>query len=159
MTPAVDRTIRRSIVVKAGAERAFRVFTEGMDSWWPKSHHIGSSPMVRTVLEGRPGGRCYTEQDDGTQSDWGEVLEWDPPRRFLMAWKVSPAWKYEPDLAKASEVEVRFTTERDGSTRVDLEHRHFERHGEGWEQMKAQIDAPGGWGGMLELFAKQAEVE
>jgi len=94
MTPAIDHTIRKSIVVKAGAERAFRVFTEGMDTWWPKSHHIGSSPMARTVLEGRPGGRCYAQQEDGTQSDWGEVLEWDPPRRFVMAWKVSPAWKY-----------------------------------------------------------------
>jgi len=62
-------------------------------------------------------------------------------------------------LAKASEVEVRFTTERDGSTRVDLEHRYFQRHGEGWEQMKAQIDAPGGWDGMLQLFRTQADVE
>jgi uncharacterized protein YndB with AHSA1/START domain len=159
MTPTMQQTIQKSIVVKTGAERAFRVFTEGIDTWWPRTHHIGASPMKKTVLEGRSGGRCYTEQEDGTESDWGQVLEWDPPRRFVMAWQVSPMWQYEPDLAKSSEVEVRFTAERDGATRVDLEHRYFERHGAGWEQMKAQIDAPGGWGGTLQMFATKAEAE
>ena len=161
MTPvaksqAIDNAVRKSIVVKAGAERAFRVFTEGMDTWWPKAHHIGASPMKKSVLECRPGGRCYSEHEDGTESDWGQVLEWEPPRRFVMAWKVSPEWKYEPDLSRSSEVEVRFTPERDGSTRVDLEHRYFERHGAGWEQMRSQVDAQGGWGGLLQLFAEKA---
>jgi hypothetical protein len=158
MTPQIDQTVRKSIIVKAGAERAFRVFTEGIDTWWPRSHHIGASPMKKAILEGRSGGRCYTEQEDGTECDWGQVLNWDPPRRFVMAWQVSPMWQYEPDLTKSSEVEVRFTAERDGSTRVDLEHRHFERHGAGWEQMRAQIDAAGGWGGMLQMFATKAEA-
>jgi Activator of Hsp90 ATPase homolog 1-like protein len=158
MTPQIDQTVRKSIIVKAGAERAFRVFTEGIDTWWPRTHHIGASPMKKTILEGRSGGRCYTEQEDGTECDWGQVLDWDPPRRFVMAWQVSPTWQYEPDLTRSSEVEVRFTGERDGSTRVDLEHRHFERHGAGWEQMRAQIDAAGGWGGMLQMFATKAEA-
>jgi hypothetical protein len=158
MTPQIDQTVRKSIIVKTGVERAFRVFTEGIDTWWPRTHHIGASPMKRTILEGRSGGRCYTEQEDGTECDWGQVLDWDPPRRFVMAWQVSPMWQYEPDLTRSSEVEVRFTAERDGSTRVDLEHRHFERHGTGWEQMRAQIDAEGGWGGMLQMFATKAET-
>ena len=157
MTPAIDQTIRKSITVRAGAERAFRVFTEGIDTWWPRTHHIGASPMKRSVLEGRVGGRCYSEQEDGTECDWGKVLEWEPPRRFVMAWQVSPTWKYEPDLAKSSEIEVRFTAERDGATRVDLEHRYFERHGGGWQQMRDQIDSPGGWTGILQLFATKAE--
>ncbi len=158
MTPQIDQTVRKSIIVKTGVERAFRVFTEGIDTWWPRTHHIGASPMKKAILEGRSGGRCYTEQEDGTECDWGQVLDWDPPRRFVMAWQVSPMWQYEPDLTRSSEVEVRFTAERDGSTRVDLEHRHFERHGAGWEQMRAQIDAEGGWGGMLQLFATKAEA-
>ncbi len=159
MTPAIDQTIRKSITVRASAERAFRVFTEGIDTWWPRSHHIGSSSMKRSVLEGRVGGRCYSEQEDGTQADWGKVLEWEPPRRFVMAWQVSPQWKYDPDLAKSSEIEVRFTSELDGATRVDLEHRYFERHGDGWRQMRDQIDAPGGWSGILQMFAAKAESE
>ena len=126
------RPVHKSVTVKASAERAFRIFTEGVDTWWPRAHHIGKSPMKKAVIEGRAGGRCFTEQIDGTDCDWGQVLVWEPPHRLVMAWQVTPAWDYEPDVAKSSEVVVRFTPELDGSTRVDLEHRHLERHGAGW---------------------------
>ncbi len=150
---AVEATVRKSITVKASAERAFQVFTEGFDSWWPKSHHIGKSPMTKAVIEGFPGGRCYNQQADGTDCPWGEVLAWEPPTRFVMAWKINPQWQYDPDPAKSSEVEVSFTAEPDGSTRVDLEHRYFDRHGEGWEGMRQQVDSQGGWGMLLGLYA------
>jgi uncharacterized protein YndB with AHSA1/START domain len=112
--------------------------------------------MTRAVIEGRVGGRCYSEQADGSECDWGQVLEWEPPRRFVLAWQITHEWGYEPDLAKASEVEVRFTPVADGSTRVDVEHRHFERHGAGGVTMKVAVDAPGGWSTILELFATEA---
>jgi uncharacterized protein YndB with AHSA1/START domain len=150
--------VLKTITVKAGVEKAFRVFTEGFDSWWPRTHHIGKSPMTRGVIEGRVGGRCYSEQEDGTECDWAQILEWDPPHRFVMAWKVTPQWGYEPDVAKSSEVEVRFTTVGD-STRVDLEHRHFDRHGVGADTMRAQVDSAGGWGTLLEMFRNEAEGE
>ena len=152
------RPVRKSITVKASVERAFRVFTEEFDSWWPKSHHIGNSPLNRAVVEGWVGGRCYSEQEDGTDCPWGSVLVWEPPNRFVMAWQITPAWKYEPDLAKSSEVEVRFTAEGDGITRVDLEHRNFERHGEGGDSMRAKVDSPGGWGSLLQLYLARAEA-
>jgi uncharacterized protein YndB with AHSA1/START domain len=152
-----DTAVLKHITVKAPVERAFRVFTEGVDTWWPRDHHIGSAPMKRVIIEQRAGGRCYTEQVDGTACDWGQVLAWEPPARFVMAWQVSPAWKFEPDLANSSEVEVRFTAQADGSTRVDLAHRYFERHGAGVEGMRAAIDSPGGWSGMLASFAAQCE--
>lgn len=152
-----DQTVQKSVTVRAGVERAFRVFTEGFDSWWPRSHHIGKSPMKKAVIEGRVGGRCYSQQEDGVDCPWGQILEWEPPRRFVMAWMISTKWTYEPDLSKSSEVEVRFTPLPDGSTRVDLEHRNFERAGEGWQQMKTQVASEGGWGMLLGLFAKAAE--
>lgn len=149
--------VRKSITVKATTEHAFRVFTEELDSWWPRSHHIGSSPMTKAIVEGRPGGRCYSKQADGSECDWGTVVVWEPPRRFVMAWQVTPAWKYEPELAKSSEVEVRFTSEGDGITRVDLEHRYFERHGFGADGMRTAVDDPKGWTGLLQLFGVEAE--
>ncbi len=150
----VNPAVHKSVTVKASAERAFQVFTEGFDTWWPRSHHIGKSPMTKAIIEGFPGGRCYNEQADGTDCPWGEILVWEPPRRFVMAWKISPQWQYEPDLAKSSEVEVRFTPEPDGSTRVDLEHRHFERMGEGWENTRNQVDSNKmGWSDLLEMYA------
>src|SRR5438094_4742023 len=125
MDPTTDVPVRKSITVKASPERAFHVFAEEFDSWWPRTHHIGKVPMKKAIIEGKMGGRCYTEQTDGTDCDWGSVLVWDPPHRLVLAWQIDGQWQYEPDLAKSSEVEVRFTAEGDGSTRIDLEHRHL----------------------------------
>lgn len=113
--------------------------------------------MKKAVLEGKAGGRCYSEQTNGTECDWGTVLVWDPPRRLVIAWQITPAWGYELDLAKSSGVEVRFEPRPDGSTRVDLEHRFFHRHGAGADAMRTAVDSPNGWMGLLRLFAARAE--
>jgi uncharacterized protein YndB with AHSA1/START domain len=157
--PSADFPVRKSIVVKTSVNRAFKVFTEGFESWWPKTHHIGSSPMKKPIIEGFAGGRCYSEQMDGTDCDWGKVLAWEPPYRLVFAWQVSPDWTYEPDLSKASEVEVLFTPQDDGSTRVELEHRYFYRHGPGFERMREGVASPSGWGGMLQLYILAVESE
>jgi uncharacterized protein YndB with AHSA1/START domain len=153
MTSVTEAVVRRSITVGAPIEHAFAVFTEGFDTWWPRSHHIGKSPMKRAIVEGKAGGRLYSEQADGTECDWGRVLVWEPPQRLVMAWQINEHWQYEPDLAKASEVEIRFTGEPDGRTRVDLEHRHFDRHGVGGETIRTAVGSEGGWGTLLQLFA------
>jgi uncharacterized protein YndB with AHSA1/START domain len=129
------------------------MFTAGVDTWWPRTHHIGKSPMKENIIEGRTGGRCYSSQEDGSECDWGQILVWEPPHRFVMAWQITPEWGYEPDLAKSSEVEVRFTAVGGGATRVDLEHRHFERMGLGGAAMRTGVESAGGWGSLLELFA------
>jgi uncharacterized protein YndB with AHSA1/START domain len=149
--------VRQSITVNASVKRAFQVFTEGFDTWWPRTHHIGKSPLKKAIIEGRVGGRCYSEQVDGTECDWGRVLVWEPPHRFVMAWQITHQWGYEPDLSKSSEVEVRFTPVGNGITRVDLEHRHFERHGAGGQEMRNAVNAPNGWTGILQLFLAEAQ--
>lgn len=154
---AVTTPVRKSVTVNASVERAFRVFTADFDSWWPRTHHIGKSPATRTIIEGKAGGRCYTQQEDGTDADWGRVLVWEPPRRLVFAWQITPEWGYQPDLAQSSEVEVRFTPTPDGSTRVDLEHRHLERHGAGAASMRAAVDSEGGWNGLVQLYAARVE--
>ena len=149
--------VRKSIRVRANAERAFRVFTEEMDSWWPRTHHIGNAPLKRVVFEGRPGGAIYSDQEDGTCCPWASVLVWDPPRRFVMAWQVTPEWKYEPQLSKCSAVEVRFIPADDGTTLVELEHRNFERHSGNYADMRDKVNADGGWSQILTVFAAKAE--
>jgi uncharacterized protein YndB with AHSA1/START domain len=160
MTATVETTdvpVNRSVTVKASAERAFKVFTDGFDTWWPRTHHIGKSPLKRAVIEPFAGGRCYSEQADGTDCPWGRVTAWEPPTRLVIAWQITHEWGYEPDLAKASEVEILFTPQRDGSTRVDLEHRYFARHGAGGGAIRTAVSAEGGWGTLLNMFAERAE--
>jgi uncharacterized protein YndB with AHSA1/START domain len=156
---ANDAPVRKTVRVKASVERAFAIFTDDFDSWWPRSHHIGTSPMTKGIVEGRLGGRCYSEQADGTECDWGCVLAWEPPHRIVIAWQINGDWKYEPDLQKSSEVEVCFTPEPDGRTLVTLEHRHLDRIGSKASDARAMLESPNGWGGTLALYeARVAQV-
>jgi uncharacterized protein YndB with AHSA1/START domain len=147
--------VRKSVLVQAMADKAFEVFTAGVDRWWPKSKGIGATPIAESVIEPFLGGRWYSKQPDGTEVVVGHMRVWEPPHRFVVTWEINAAWKPDARVALASEVEVRFVAEEAGWTRVELEHRNFERMGaEGGESMRNSVD--GGWPGMLELFAKEA---
>ncbi|MDQ1723808.1 MAG: hypothetical protein QOG52_836 [Frankiaceae bacterium] len=150
--------VRLDVRVKAPVERAFTVFTDGFGTWWPKTHTIASAPVERAIIEPSAGGRCYDRCDDGTECDWGTVLEWDPPRRLVLAWQVTHDWGYEPDADHASRVTVTFTADSDSDgagTLVQLVHDEFERHGdEKGRGVRAGVE--GGWAGPLETFVRTA---
>ena len=147
--------VRKTLTVRATPQTAFRVFTDGFDRWWPRSHHIGKAALERCVLEPRVGGRWYEIMVDGSQCDWGDVLAWEPPERLVLAWRLNALWEYDPDLT--TEVEVRFTAVGETETRVDFEHRHIERMGEGAQAARDGVDGPEGWGAILASFKAAAE--
>ena len=150
-------SVHESIVVQASAEHAFKVFTEQIGTWWEPSHHILQAELAEMVFEPRVGGHIYDRGTDGSECRWSRVLAYEPPHRLLFSWDVTCAWTVEPDPAKCSEVEVRFIPEGPERTRVELEHRHLERHGEGWENMRDAVGSPRGWRIGLEVFAQRAE--
>src|SRR3954466_14583229 len=151
--------VRKSVTVKASVEHAFKVFTEGFDTWWPRSHHIGKKPMQKAVIEPRAGGRCSGREADGNECQWGTVTAWEPPNRLVIAWHIAPNFQdTDLDVSKSSEVDIRFTPEPGGTTRVDLEHRHLERHGTDVEQLRKGIGGPGGWSGLLQMFGRTAHA-
>jgi uncharacterized protein YndB with AHSA1/START domain len=147
--------VRHTVTVPLPIERAFAVFTEGFDTWWPRGHKIGAADLAEAVLEPRRGGRWYEKGVDGNECEWGRVLVYEPPNRLVLAWHADGRWQYDPDPARASEVEIRFT-EQDGHTRVELQHRHLERHVGGGEDIAAAVAAPGGWPTILDGYAKVA---
>jgi uncharacterized protein YndB with AHSA1/START domain len=144
--------IRHHIVVEAPQERAFRVFTEGMNTWWPRAHKIGKAALKTAVLEQKINGRWYEIDDDGSQCEWGKVLVWEPPERLVLAWQINGQWQYDPKLV--TEVEVVFKAEGPRRTRVELEHRNLDRFGEAAEMIRKTFDSPDGWPGTLRDFAK-----
>ncbi|HZN75904.1 MAG TPA: SRPBCC family protein [Micromonosporaceae bacterium] len=146
-------TVQRSVTVAAPVAKAFQVFTRSFTTWWPADYHIGEAEYAEAVMEGRTGGRWYERGVDGSECDWGRVLTWDPPNRVVLAWHINGEWQFDPDPARASEVEVTFTAEDDGRTRVDLEHRLFERHGEQAESVMKSVSEGGGWGDILQRYA------
>ena len=155
-TQASETSVRISTVVEAPIERAFSVFTDDFGSFKPPDHNLLDVDIAETVFESHVGGHIYDRGVDGSECRWARVLAFEPPHRLLFSWDISPQWQIETDPEKTSEVEVRFISETPDRTRVELEHRHLERHGEGWEQMRDSIGSPNGWGSGLRRFADAA---
>jgi uncharacterized protein YndB with AHSA1/START domain len=132
--------------------RPFRVFTENFDRVKPREHNLLQTEIAETVFEPRVGGRVYDRGVDGTECQWARVLAFEPPSRLLLSWDISPQWQLESDLDKTSEVEVRFIAESRGRTRVELEHRNLDRHGDGWEGARDAVSGDGGWPLYLNRF-------
>jgi uncharacterized protein YndB with AHSA1/START domain len=151
ITPAA---IRKTLTVRTTPEKAFDVFTAGFDRWWPKTHHIGESPLKKAVIEPGVGGRWYGLGEDGSEGLWGDVLAWDPPARLVLAWRINGQWKYDPGLL--TEVEVLFTAVGSSETRIDFEHRNLERFGDSDAAKQARAAMDDGWGTILESFKSVA---
>ena len=150
---ASPTSVKKSITVDAPIERAFHVFTQEMDKWWSPDHHILEAPLAEMVFEPRVGGHVYDRGTDGSECRWARVLAYDPPTRVVFSWDINLQWQLETDPERTSEIEIRFTPEDGNRTRVELEHRNLDRHGDGWEGMREAVASPGGWGQGLERFA------
>jgi uncharacterized protein YndB with AHSA1/START domain len=147
--------VRESITVSADQALAFQVFADQVGSWWPREYSIGESDMADFVFEPRSGGRWYEVGVDGSECETGRVLAYEPPDRLVLAWHLTADWRYDPDPAHASEVEIRFLAESEDRTRVVIEHRNFERHGEAAEAIRSGVASRGGWGHCLAVFAER----
>jgi uncharacterized protein YndB with AHSA1/START domain len=152
-TQAQDTSVRAQVVVEAPLERAFSVFTDDFGSFKPPEHNLLAVEIAETVFEPRVGGHLYDRGVDGSECRWARVLAYEPPTRVVISWDISPQWQLEHDLEKTSEVEVRFVSEAPERTRVELEHRNLERHGEGWEGEREGVASADGWPLYLQRFA------
>jgi uncharacterized protein YndB with AHSA1/START domain len=156
-TQTPTTSVRSSTVVEAPIERAFRVFTEDFGSFKPPEHNLLGVEIAETVFEPRVGGHLYDRGVDGSECRWARVLAYEPPRRVLLSWDISPYWQLETDRDKTSEWEVRFIAETPERTRVEIEHRNLDRHGEGWQGVREGVAGDQGWPLYLQRFAKQVD--
>jgi uncharacterized protein YndB with AHSA1/START domain len=154
-TQAQKTSATAQVVVEAPLERAFQVFTEDFDKIKQRKHNMLATDIAESVFEPRTGGRVYDRGVDGSECQWGRVLVYEPPDRVVFTWDISPQWQIETDLSRASEVEVRFTQESEERTRVELEHRHLDRHGDGWEGLREGVGGEQGWPLYLARYADQ----
>jgi uncharacterized protein YndB with AHSA1/START domain len=153
-TQAQDTSVRTQVVVDVPIARAFSVFTEDFDSIKPREHTLLAVEIAETVFEAREGGRIYDRGVDGSECHWARVLAYEPPDRVVFSWDISPQWQIETDHEKTSEVEVRFIPESPERTRVELEHRNLDRHGDGWESERDAVGGEGGWPLYLQRFVE-----
>jgi uncharacterized protein YndB with AHSA1/START domain len=154
MTETDAATVHRQVVVDAPVQRAFDVFTGRFDDFKPREHNLLASPIVETVFEPRVGGHIYDRAEDGSECRWARVLAFDPPHRVVFSWDIGPQWQVETDPDLTSEVEVRFVAEGETRTRVELEHRHIDRHGPGWQSVADGVGNDQGWPLYLSRYAE-----
>jgi len=153
-TQAQATSVRSEIVVDAPVERAFAVFTEQFDRIKPREHNMLGVDIAETVFEPRVGGSICDRGVDGSECRWARVLAYEPPERVVFSWDIGPTWQIETDPGRASEVEVRFVAESPERTRVELEHRHIDRHGDGWEGLREGVRADQGWPLYLQRYGE-----
>jgi len=150
--------VRKSVVVNTDVERAFALFVDRFDAIKPREHNLLAVPIDKTVFEPRVGGRIYDVGIDGSWCQWARVLVCEPPSRLVFSWDIGPTWQIETDPKRCSEVEVRFRTEAAGRTRVELEHRHLERHGDGWRSVADGVSGDAGWPLYLFRYAQLTDT-
>ncbi len=155
-TQAADTTVRVYAMVDASLERSFSVFTERIGDWWSPDHHILQGELAEMVFEPRVGGHIYDRAVDGSECRWARVLAYDPPHRLVFNWDITNQFQLETDPNKTSEVEVTFSAEGPDRTRVVLEHRNLDHHGDGWQRHRDAVAAPDGWQKGIDAFAKVA---
>jgi uncharacterized protein YndB with AHSA1/START domain len=153
-----EAVVQRRVVVKGTPERAFAVFTERFDAIKPREHNMLGTPIVATVLEPHVGGRIVDRGEDGSECAWARILAYDPPDRIVFTWDIGPTWQLETDQANASEVEIRFVADGPDRTLVELEHRHLDRHGPGWESLRDGVADDQGWPLYLARYAAEVEA-
>jgi uncharacterized protein YndB with AHSA1/START domain len=155
VTPPIVEPVRHQVVVNVPVERAFALFVDKFDAIKPREHNLLSVPIAETVFETHAGGHIYDIGIDGSRCEWARVLVYEPPSRVIFSWDIGPTWQIESDPNKTSEVEVRFVAESADRTRVELEHRHLERHGTGWRSVADGVDGDAGWPLYLARYAEQ----
>jgi uncharacterized protein YndB with AHSA1/START domain len=141
----IDSAVRHVVVVEAPIDKAFRVFTEDFGRFKPPEHNLLGVEIAETVFEARVGGHLYDRGVDGSECRWARILAYEPPFRVVISWDIGPDWQVTTDPDRTSEVEVRFTAESPGRTKVELEHRNLDRHGDGWRNLRDATNGPQGW--------------
>jgi uncharacterized protein YndB with AHSA1/START domain len=136
--------LRLKFTVSCQADHAFLMWTERASLWWPVNHTVSQKRDVEVITEPRVGGRVYERTPTGEEIEWGSILAWQPPKRLLYRWHIMS----EP--RDATEVEVRFTDQGDGTTLVTIEHRGWEAFG--LEGPVRRDNNRIGWEGLLPYF-------
>jgi deoxynogalonate / 12-deoxyaklanonic acid monooxygenase len=142
---------RRSVRVPVPPATAFGVYTGHPAEWLPPGHTFLPDPQ-EIIIQPWVGGRFYERGADGTEATRGTVVEWAPPGRLAVTWRIGPGWRPLPDDERASVVVAEFTAAGPGATEVTLTYTHLDRHGEAAAMIRAAVAQPAP-GDSLERYA------
>ena len=139
-----EKAVTKSIIVAQAVEPTFRVWTEQINRWWPRTHSMSGDPETQIFIEGKVEGRFYERASNGVEYDWGAVQVWEPPSHLVFTWHLGSSRELP------TRVEVHFISLAENKTRVELEHRGPELIGELWQSRVAIFSAS--WDSVLSKF-------
>lgn len=151
-----SKAIHQRVTVECPLEEAFARFVDDLARWWPREYTWSGDVLEKIGIEPREGGMCFEVGPHGFRCDWGRVLAFEPPHRLELSWQIGPNREPVPDEQAASTVELRFAPEGDQATRVEFEHRGFERHGESADAYREALASEQGWPYILGRYAAGA---
>src|SRR5690606_18057354 len=154
MTEA-DRSISVECLLPITRDAAFELFVDRFAEWWPKDYTFSGDNLQDIGMEPMLGGACYEQTRGGHRMIWGTVLSIERPLYIRLAWQISPDRRPIADPAAASRVMVTFW-DAGTTTRLELVHSEFVRHGDGAEAYRQALAAPEGWPYCLERLRESA---
>jgi len=158
ITLPVDDVVRCSISVPLSPSETFETFRHDFFRWWPHELTLSGQSIESLFFEGRRGGMLWERGPEGFRVDWARVLRWLPPQKMVLRWHIGPSHMPQPNIASASQVEIRFTPEDGARTRIDLEHSEISRHGRGAGEYRTLLASKNGWPYILDAFARHCET-
>ncbi len=149
----LENPVHHELMIPMPRKDVFGRFTREFGLWWPREYTWSKEALIDIGFEPREKSRCTERGPHGFQSDWGRVLVWRPPERLVLAWQIGPGREPQPNPMRASTVEILFCSDGPERTRIILEHRDFERHGENAAAYQEAMASEMGWPFILKRFA------
>ncbi len=143
--------VKKTITVPITKEKAFNAFVNQFNAWWPKEYTWSQHHLKEIKIDAKKNGLCTEIGPFGFRCDWGRVTEVEENKKITFKWQISPQRVPEPNPDKASEITVSFQ-ENSGTTSIELEHAHFENHGEGAEEYQQAMNSEYGWDYILQRY-------
>jgi hypothetical protein len=145
--------IRVSREVPVLIDDAFDGFALRLHEWWPAEYTWSGEVLESIGIEPRIDGLCFERGPHGFVCNWGRAVTWEPPMQVTLLWQINPDRTPQPDPVKASEVVVHFLSGQGDRTRIEIEHRHFDRHGDGAAAYREAMASAEGWPRLLDRYA------
>ncbi len=146
--------IVKTIEVPCSQEKAFGIFVNDINSWWPLQTYSVAKKAGQVAkslrMEPELGGRIVETDQDDTEYVWGTVKSFSPYDSFSMNWHPG-----KPP-ASASLVEVRFTRLENERTRVELVESNWEAAAAGDRVGTSRTSRRPGWNLIFERAYKSA---
>lgn len=144
--------VSKTASVPVGPLEAFEIFTSHLSLWWPlEEFSVRGADAETCIFELWEGGELFELAKGSERLTWGRVVEFDPPRGFVITWHPGR------DPKTAQRIQVKFRRISDGDTEMTLLHSGWDALGDEAGDYRSRYEA--GWDVVLQPYLELAREE